>query len=105
MTKSKVISEAVADYGVAKTNLKTPLVVERDGKPLAMLISIEEYRRLQSLATLEKERQQMAWSQLDEFLSRIHERPTSYTPAQIEAEIIVAREEVRRGTMRKGRSL
>ena len=85
MTKSKVISEAVADYGAAKTNLKTPLVVERDGEPLAVLISIEEYRRLQSLATLEKERQQMAWRQLDEFLIRIHERPTSYTPAQIDS--------------------
>ena len=101
MTKPKVISEAVADHGLARTNLQTPLVVERGGEPLAVLISIEEYRRLQSLATLEKERQQMAWRQLDEFLRGVHSRPTSYTPAQIEAEITVAREEVRE--QRRGR--
>jgi len=69
--------------------------VERDGEPLAVLISIEEYRRLQALAAPEKERQQMAWRQLDEFLSRVRGRPTSYTSAQIEAEITAAREEVR----------
>ncbi len=101
MTKSKVISEFAADYGVAKTNLQTPLIVERDGEPLAVLISIEEYRRLQSLATFEEERQQMAWRRLDELLSRIHDRPTSYTPAQIEAEITIAREEARE--QRRGR--
>ncbi len=105
MTKSKTIPETAADYDVAKTDLQTPLVVERNGEPLAVLISIEEYRRLQSLATLEKERQQMAWRQLDELLSKIHERPTSYTPAQIESEITMAREEVReqrRGRRRSG---
>ena len=30
MTKSKAISEPVADYGMAKTNLQTPPVVERE---------------------------------------------------------------------------
>jgi len=103
MTKSKAVSETIADYSVTKTNLQTPLVVERDGEPLAVLISIEEYRRLQSLAAHEKERQQMAWRQLDEFLNRVYGRPTSYSPAQIEAEITVAREEVKAGAMREGR--
>jgi len=103
MAKFKTVSEAVADYSVAKTDLQMPLVVERDGEPLAVLISIEEYRRLQALAAPEKERQQMAWRQLDEFLGRIHSRPTSYTPAQIEVGIMAVREEVKAGAMREGR--
>jgi len=101
MTKSTTVSEAVTDYGMAKTNLQAPLVVEREGQPLAVLIAFEDYRQLQSIAAGEKRRQQMAWRQLDEFLSKVHNRPTSYAPAQIEAEITVAREEVR--GQRRGR--
>ena len=101
MANSKTVSETVTDYGMAKTDLQAPLVVEREGQPLAVLIAFEEYRQLQSIATREKRRQQMAWRELDEFLGRIHSRPTSYTSAQIEAEITVARGEVRE--QRRGR--
>ena len=95
MAKTERVSEAVVDYGMAKANLQRPLVVERDGQPLAVLISFEEYRRLQSIAAGEKRRQQMAWRELDEFLAGIRSRPTFFSSAQIEAEITVAREEVK----------
>ena len=95
MAKIERISEVAVDYGMAKADLQRPLVVERDGRPLAVLIAFEEYRRLQSIAAGEKRRQQMAWRELDEFLAGIHSRLTSYTSAQIEAEITAAREEVR----------
>ena len=43
----------------------------------------------------EMTRRQMAWQELDEFLSGIHRRPTVYSPAQIKTEITAAREEVK----------
>ncbi len=92
---SEKISEAAIDYGMAKTSLQQPLILERDGQPLAVLISFEEYQRLQSIAVGEMTRRQMAWQELDEFLSGVHRRPTAYSPAEIEAEITAAREEVK----------
>jgi len=92
---SEKISEAAIDYGMARTSLQKPLVLERDGQPLAVLISFEEYQRLQSIAVDEVARRQVAWRELDEFLSGIHRRPTSYSPTQIETEITAAREEVK----------
>ena len=56
MTKPKTVSENITDYGVAKTDLQAPLVVERKGKPLAVLLSIEEYQRLRAIAASEKRR-------------------------------------------------
>jgi len=101
---SEKISESTIDYGMAKTRLQTPLIVERDGKPLAVLISFEEYQRLQSIAAGEMTRRQAAWRELDEFLGGIHRRPTSYPPAQIESEITAAREEVRENRRDRRRS-
>lgn len=103
VTMSEKISEAAIDYGMARTSLQKPLILERDGQPLAVLISFEEYRRLQSIAADEITRQQIAWRELDEFLSGIHRHPTSYSYAQMETEITAAREEVkenRRGSRR-----
>jgi PHD/YefM family antitoxin component YafN of YafNO toxin-antitoxin module len=92
---SEKISEAAIDYGMAKTSLQQPLILERGGQPLAVLISFEEYQRLQSIATDEMKRRQMAWRELNEFLSGIHRHPTAYSPAEIEAEITAAREETK----------
>jgi len=101
---SEKISESAIDYGTAKTNLQKPLIVERDGQPLAVLISFEEYQRLQSIAVSEMTQRQAAWRELDEFLGGIHRRPTSYSPAQIETEITAAREEVRENHRDRRRS-
>jgi len=94
-TNPPKVAEAAVEYGSVVASLQKPLILERDGQPLAVLISFEEYRRLQALDSEERQRQQKAWLDLEKLLAKIHSRPSNYTPEQIEAEITVARAEAR----------
>lgn len=49
MDDPKQAREARALYAASVVNLDTPTILERDGQPVAVLISIEEYRRYQTL--------------------------------------------------------
>lgn len=103
MADAKRVSEAAPRYAEVVTDLESPLVLERAGKPVAVIISIEDYRRLQALAEDEQQRRAAGWLALDALLTTVHQRPTEYTADQIEAEIGKARDEVgkhRRGSRR-----
>ena len=93
-SKDATIKEAQAAYGIVTADLSVPIILERDGKPVAVVLSFEEYQRLQSLEDEERSRQ-AAWTRLDRLLADIHSRPTELTPEQIEAEITLARAEVK----------
>ena len=43
------IKEAGAPYSAFVTDLSRPMILERDGQPIAALISIEEYKHYQTL--------------------------------------------------------
>ena len=45
---TKHTKEAGAPYAASVTDLSHPVILERDGKPMAALISIEEYERYQA---------------------------------------------------------
>jgi len=47
-----------------------PIVVERGGKPVAVILSVDEYRRSQSGSRLEASEEQMAASSFGMWLSR-----------------------------------
>ncbi|MBK7203692.1 hypothetical protein [Candidatus Amarolinea dominans] len=49
MTDANRIAEASVAYGSAVADLQRPLILEREGQPLAVLISFEEYRRLRAI--------------------------------------------------------
>jgi PHD/YefM family antitoxin component YafN of YafNO toxin-antitoxin module len=49
MDESKQTKETRAPYTTAAVNLDTPVILERDGQPVAVLMSIQEYERYQSL--------------------------------------------------------
>ena len=57
MDNPKQVREAEAAYSVSVTDLSHPIILERDGQPVAALISIEEYERYQALL---KERQRVS---------------------------------------------
>ena len=95
MAEAKQLKEALAAYGAVATDLKAPVVLERDGQPVAVILSFEEYRRLQNMVSTEHQRRQAAWARLSALLEEVHSRPTDLTPEEIEAEITAAREEVK----------
>jgi len=49
MSKPKPAKEARAPYSTSVTDLSKPIILERDGQPVAVLMSIEEYKRYQAL--------------------------------------------------------
>ncbi len=49
MDDPKQAKETRASYATSVVNLGTPTILERDGQPVAVLISIKEYERYQAL--------------------------------------------------------
>jgi PHD/YefM family antitoxin component YafN of YafNO toxin-antitoxin module len=103
MADSKEIAEVAARYDARVADLHGPLVVEHDGRPVAVLISFPEYQRLCALASDEEQRKQAAWIELNKLLASVHGRASDDTPVQIEAEITAAHKEVKK-TRRAHRS-
>lgn len=95
MTDTISIAEAAAAYGTAVADLQQPLILQQQGQPLAVMVSFEEYQHWRALAADEAQRRTAGWRSLEELLEEVHRRPSDYTAEQIEAEISVARLEVR----------
>jgi len=96
MTKQLSVSEAAAAYDTAVADLQHPIILQQEGQPLAVIISFEEYQQLRMLAADEAQRRQAGWEALETLTQNVHQRPSAYDPARIEAEIGAARAEVRR---------
>jgi PHD/YefM family antitoxin component YafN of YafNO toxin-antitoxin module len=95
MTKQKRVSEAAVTYGLPVVDLTDPLIIERDGQPVAVMLPYEDYARLRINAAANAHEREIAWQELDKILARVHARTRALTPEQIEAEITAARQEVR----------
>ena len=95
MTKSLSVSEAAAVYGTAVADLQHPIILQQEGQPLAVIVAFDEYQHLRALAVDESQRQQAGWQSLEALLKDVHQRPSDCTPEQIEAEIGLARTEVK----------
>lgn len=96
MTDTISIAEAAVAYGTPVADLQQPLILHQQGQPLAVLVSFEQYQHWRALAVDEAQRRLAGWRALEELLEEVHRRPTDLTAEQIEAEIGVARTEVRR---------
>ena len=95
--------ELAARYGARVTDLQSPVVIESDGQPVAVLISPVEYRRLCALASDAEQRQKVAWVELNTMLASIHSHSSPNSPQQIEAETTAASKEVKsRRARRRG---
>jgi len=49
MDEPKKLKEIQATYAALTADLRQPIILERDGRPVAALISIEDYERYQAL--------------------------------------------------------
>ena len=95
MSDRKHLAEAAPAYDAGVTNLGTPVIIEREGQPVAVVISFEEYKRLRDLEAQQALRHNAGWETLEAVLAQVHSRPTGLTPDEIEAEIGAARQERR----------
>jgi PHD/YefM family antitoxin component YafN of YafNO toxin-antitoxin module len=69
-----------------------PIVLEKDGQPVAVVLKYAEYQRLGAAQT---EHRQKAWHGLDALLAQVHARTAGFSAEEIEADITAARQEVR----------
>lgn len=98
MTKLLSVSEAATVYGTAVADLQHPIILQQEGQPLAVIVAFEEYQHLRALAADEAQRRQSGWQSLETLLGDVHQRPSDYTPDQIEVEIGLARAEVKKAS-------
>lgn len=103
MSEEKRISEPGPIYGTLAIDLSEPLVIERDGKPVAVVLTYEEYAALKAMAAEKVLRRKHAWQQLDALLAEVHAEPTELTLEEIEAEITAARQEAKEARHARGR--
>jgi hypothetical protein len=106
MTEEKELKEAQVAYGAALADSVEPIILKRDGQPVFAVLPFEEYRRLRDIAERERVEAETNWKErFDRLLAEVHNRPTQYSPEEIEAEITIAREEVKemRRARRSGR--
>ncbi|MBI5567742.1 MAG: type II toxin-antitoxin system Phd/YefM family antitoxin [Chloroflexi bacterium] len=95
MAEPKRISEAAVTYGLPVVDLADPLIIERDGQPVAVVLPYEDYAELKAEAAERAQQRELAWQHLEDLMARVHARTTSLTPEEIEAEITVAWQEAR----------
>ena len=95
MTRPRSVSEAAAVYGTAVADLQHPIILQQEGHPLAVIVAFDEYQYLRALAADEAQRRQAGWQSLEALLKDVHQRPSDCAPEQIEAEIGLARTEMK----------
>jgi PHD/YefM family antitoxin component YafN of YafNO toxin-antitoxin module len=96
MAEAKQLKEALAAYGATAADLKAPVILERDGQPVAVVLSFEEYRRLQDIAERDRVEAGTRWKErFDHLLAEVHSQTAQYSSDEIEAEIAAAFNEVR----------
>lgn len=94
MTEQKTVKESAVAYGAVATDLEQPIVLERDGRPFAVVLSFEEYQRLRERAAAEE--QEISWRErFESLLAKVHSHTVEYTAQEIEAEITAAFDEMR----------
>ena len=69
-----------------------PIVLERNGRPVAVIIKYDDY---QQMGTGRTQRREAAWQELDAVLAQVHGRTQNFGAKEIEADITAVRQEVR----------
>jgi len=77
------------------------VIVERQGRPYAVIMSFEEYEKVQELR--EQKRRQEAWETLERLRKTISARNSDMTPEQIEEFADRATREAVESLIRKGK--
>lgn len=88
------IAEPGAIYAVSSvSSLPAPVILEHGGQPFAVVLSYEEFKKLQAIKADEEQRIKLGWQSLEQMLAEIHRRPSALGPEAIEAEITAVSQE------------
>lgn len=97
MAEEKQAKEAQLAYRAAPTDSVEPVILKQDGQPVFAVLPFEEYRRLQKLAVRERVEAEAKWRErFDRLLAEVHSQTAQYSSDEIEAEITVAFNEMRK---------
>jgi PHD/YefM family antitoxin component YafN of YafNO toxin-antitoxin module len=87
----------LTDYSAAPADSIEPIILKRDGQPVFVILSFEEYNRLQRTAERQQVESETKWKErFDHLLAEVHSQTAQYTSEEIEAEITAAFDEMRR---------
>ena len=89
---TKSVATKVALRWAEIENLTQPVVLKRNGEPVAVVIKYADYQRI---GASRAERRQAAWREFDALLAQVHSRTKVFSVEEIEADITAARQEVR----------
>jgi hypothetical protein len=89
------ISEPAVAYATSVTSLPGPVILEHGGQPFAVVLSYEEFKKLQAIKADEEQRVKLGWRGIEQMLAEIHQRPSKLGPEAIEAEITAVSQEFR----------
>ncbi len=100
MDEEKRVNEPSAAYAALPDQIVSkPVVLERGGKPVLVLMPYEEYQRLHEIERDAQVRRELAQRDLKALMDKIRSLPTDLTEEQIEAivteEVQAVREERR----------
>ena len=100
MDEEKRVDEPSATYAALPDQVVSkPVILERGGKPVLVLMPYEEYQRLQQIERDAQVRRELAQQDLKALMDKIRSLPTDLTEEQIEAivteEVQAVREERR----------
>ena len=95
MANEKRIAEAKVSYQALTDDLSEPIIIERDGLPIAVVVAYAEFEELKAARADNARRREEAFQHMDALLAEVHARPTDLTPEEIESEITEAVREVR----------
>ncbi len=95
MANEKRIAEAKVSYQTLTADLSEPIIIERDGQPIAVVVAYSEYEKLKTAEADNARRREEAFKRLDALLAHVHALPTSLTPEEIENEITLAAQEAK----------
>jgi len=87
-TASKRPAASVSLRWTEIENTKKPILLEREGRPVAVILPYADYQRL-------AQPREQAWHELDELLAHVHSRTGSFSLDEIAADITQARQEAR----------
>lgn len=79
MTEQKTVKESAVAYGAVATDLEQPIVLERDGRSFAVVLSFEEYQRLRERVAAEE--QEISWRErFESLLAKVHAHTVEIQP-------------------------
>lgn len=95
MVNEKRVAETNVSYQTLIDDLSEPIIIEREGLPVAVVVAYAEFERLKATEADSARRREEAFKRLDALIAEVHAQPTDLTSEEIESEITLAAQEAK----------